>query len=557
MSDTLAGTSVPTGSLSVASGMPGPGYGPVGPAGPVNNLVLGTVTTGAPGSQAAVSITGTSPSQTLNITIPTGAQGPQGDQGLPGAISNVPSTPAGAIFGLDTSGAFAQIDNLYLPLGGGQLSGPLAITQWGDDELSLGGQQYWQHYPYQNGVYNDRAGRFAVWGIENWTAGTAAGGWGWYLYPAVGQYSPSASPYFGWSIEVPTGNLPAGTVTDGWAVQDLNCGTGQVFKIRGSNNGNAYPGLTFQPIQANGSSPTPFSVGMGAWGDTDTGNAGGLWCWANEGSYWTTTIWQYHGGLVQFGVPITVPGTGDLIRFGNSGSTLYSDPSWLALGESGAGSDGGQWRYMFNRGTGQRQWTRYDVANMMTLDGQGNLACASGFWCGGGGTTSGDHSVGGNLYVGNTVYSYGNYTNIMWEGICNEYNGWGNGIWYAFRWDGSTFYVAFNGGTYSNYVPLALGSGRALKSDIVPTSFDALAAINRIPLHEYSMRTRPDSAAQPLTRFLCGFIAEDIKDEIPNSVHTSGPDVQVGMPQWQPIVGALMRAVQQLTERVEQLEASR
>ena len=47
----------------------------VGPAGPPNALAIGAVTTGAPGSAAAASITGTAPSQVLNLTIPTGATG--------------------------------------------------------------------------------------------------------------------------------------------------------------------------------------------------------------------------------------------------------------------------------------------------------------------------------------------------------------------------------------------------------------------------------------------------------------------------------------------------
>lgn len=58
--------------------------GPQGDPGPANVLNIGTVTTGAAGSAADASITGTSPSQTLNLTIPrgnTGAQGPQGNTG--------------------------------------------------------------------------------------------------------------------------------------------------------------------------------------------------------------------------------------------------------------------------------------------------------------------------------------------------------------------------------------------------------------------------------------------------------------------------------------------
>lgn len=49
--------------------------GQQGPQGPPNVLSIGTVTTGAPGSSASVTITGTAPSQVLNLTIPRGANG--------------------------------------------------------------------------------------------------------------------------------------------------------------------------------------------------------------------------------------------------------------------------------------------------------------------------------------------------------------------------------------------------------------------------------------------------------------------------------------------------
>jgi len=44
-------------------------------------LSIGTVTTGAPGSAAAASITGTSPNFFLNLTIPQGVTGPTGPAG--------------------------------------------------------------------------------------------------------------------------------------------------------------------------------------------------------------------------------------------------------------------------------------------------------------------------------------------------------------------------------------------------------------------------------------------------------------------------------------------
>ena len=52
--------------------------------GPSTTLNIGTVTTGNPGSAAAATITGNAPSQTLNLTIPTGATGTTGAQGIKG-----------------------------------------------------------------------------------------------------------------------------------------------------------------------------------------------------------------------------------------------------------------------------------------------------------------------------------------------------------------------------------------------------------------------------------------------------------------------------------------
>lgn len=55
--------------------------GGAGTPGPPNVLTIGTVTTGAPGSAAAATITGTSPAQVLNLTIPQGQKGDPGSGG--------------------------------------------------------------------------------------------------------------------------------------------------------------------------------------------------------------------------------------------------------------------------------------------------------------------------------------------------------------------------------------------------------------------------------------------------------------------------------------------
>ena len=75
----------------------------IGPAGPANELSVGTVTTGAAGSSAVVAITGDAPAQTINFTIPKGDQGIQGIQGIQGPIGETGAT------GLNWQGAWSAL----------------------------------------------------------------------------------------------------------------------------------------------------------------------------------------------------------------------------------------------------------------------------------------------------------------------------------------------------------------------------------------------------------------------------------------------------------------
>jgi hypothetical protein len=59
--------------------------GPQGPTGTAATIAVGTVTTGAPGSAAAVTNSGTSGAATLNFSIPQGATGAQGNTGATGS----------------------------------------------------------------------------------------------------------------------------------------------------------------------------------------------------------------------------------------------------------------------------------------------------------------------------------------------------------------------------------------------------------------------------------------------------------------------------------------
>lgn len=57
--------------------------GDAGDTGPANSLTIGTVISGA---YADATITGAAPSQTLNLMLPKGDQGPKGDKGDPGSV---------------------------------------------------------------------------------------------------------------------------------------------------------------------------------------------------------------------------------------------------------------------------------------------------------------------------------------------------------------------------------------------------------------------------------------------------------------------------------------
>lgn len=94
--------------------------GPIGPPGPANILTIGNVTKG---DEASASITGTSPNQKLNLVLPKGDPGPQGETGSVG-----PNGPANTLtIGSVTKGDEASANitgnspnqelNLVLPKG--------------------------------------------------------------------------------------------------------------------------------------------------------------------------------------------------------------------------------------------------------------------------------------------------------------------------------------------------------------------------------------------------------------------------------------------------------
>lgn len=97
-----------------------------GEVGSANSLSIGTVTTGAAGSSASATITGSAPAQTLNLTIPrgnTGAAGPTGPDGPPGpsgtiSVGTVTTGAAGSSASVVNAGtSTAAVFNFTIPRG--------------------------------------------------------------------------------------------------------------------------------------------------------------------------------------------------------------------------------------------------------------------------------------------------------------------------------------------------------------------------------------------------------------------------------------------------------
>ena len=118
--DTVTAT-ITAASVVAVTASPAAAPGGIGPSGPANTLAIGTVTSGT----AAATITGAAPSQTLNLVLPVGSTGATGSVGATG--SQGPAGPANTLsIGTVTSGTAAatitgtspsQTLNLVLPVG--------------------------------------------------------------------------------------------------------------------------------------------------------------------------------------------------------------------------------------------------------------------------------------------------------------------------------------------------------------------------------------------------------------------------------------------------------
>lgn len=94
--------------------------GPIGVPGLVNNITVGTITTGSPGTLAALTLTGASPNQVINLTIPSGDIGQTNSLTIGTVTTGAAGSNASATI---TGTAPSQTLNLTIPQGIGGLSG--------------------------------------------------------------------------------------------------------------------------------------------------------------------------------------------------------------------------------------------------------------------------------------------------------------------------------------------------------------------------------------------------------------------------------------------------
>ena len=130
--------------LTVAArGAPGP-QGPVGPPGPQgpSTIDVGTTTTGAPGTNAAVVNAGTTVNAILDFTIPRGDKGDQGDPGTPGAPGAPGADGKSVLNGTGApSNGTGNNGDFYIDTVTDTIYGPKAAGVWPTPGTSLVGPQ--------------------------------------------------------------------------------------------------------------------------------------------------------------------------------------------------------------------------------------------------------------------------------------------------------------------------------------------------------------------------------------------------------------------------------
>jgi hypothetical protein len=138
---------------------------------------------------------------------------------------------------------------------------------------------------------------------------------------------------------------------------------------------------------------------------------------------------------------------------------------------------------------------------------------------------------------------------------------------YAFHWNGNAYIMVDNS---TGWLLLTNQCDERLKQDIAPTRFDCLAAVEKIPLFEFRWKdnSQPGDikpvASTPETLIPIGLVAQRVQEVAPSLIvkppapptpaASSAASMQI---EPNAMFALLIGAIQQLTARVEQLEAAR
>lgn len=276
--------------------------------------------------------------------------------------------------------------------------------------------------------------------------------------------------------------------------------------------------------------------------------------------------------------------------------------------------DGG-WRLEYNRSNGALTYYNSGNGALFTIDGSGN-ATSYGSFAGtsviaSAGFYNNQSSANGywTADASNVYMRFSGAWGWTWSrttGRLNFLNGSGtilyawheggagwmvptlDGNWWALGWTGAEVRAFMNGSLLADLVfsqdvsgsqyavrslaitpaqtgMVAFGSGgtvswgitpsdRRLKENIEPSTYDAVAALNSIQIYSCDMRT---TNTAPWEHWDCAVIADEVESVIPNAYLEPLPGIQdsyAGIRDL-PLIATLIKAVQQLTERVAALEA--
>ena len=423
----------------------------------------------------------------------------------------------------------------YLPIAGGTLTGPLLLAA--DPSAALGAATK-QYVDTKAGLYLPLAGGTLTGAL------TLVGAPSYATLQLAKSASGNANQVIGF-----TGGI--GSTQARWNMQ-----IGDTAAESGSNAGSNF-GIS-RYSDAGAFIDTPFSISRATGAATFGGSGASAFSIANPSG----------SALMYLNSPVASPNG----IFGQKGG-LNRWQMQLGIGgpEGGgnAGSDFGLYRYndagtlidqplAISRATGAASFTGAISSGPLTVNGvlstTGNINGGAGGYVATTylrmGSTNYNFNVSGSaLQVGVNGATFGtlpkslvvgSFTSILDTTALNA-----AGAQMAV-WSGGT------AGTWS----VAISSDRRLKSGLALSSKDALEAIAAMPVYECDMTQPLEGATEQ--HWDWALIADEVKPVVPLAVMDADPEagIEYAAMRDYPLIPLLIRAVQQLTERVAELEAA-